>query len=143
LDDTAHVTDLAQVPHLRARFTTALQAAGVDGDELQGWALVFTELVNNALEHGCRMPGDIVSVRWWGDPAQVGVQVTETCTNGLTSSDFEGADCDGFAETGRGAGLFLIRAWVDAVDVGPGPHGGTQIRIVRRRAGAEQQGTQL
>lgn len=143
MDEPAYVTELSQVPNLRARFVTDLERSGLDVDEVQGWALVFTELVNNALEHGCRAPGDIVTVRWSPAPSEVAVQVLETCTNGLTKADFECADCDGFAETGRGAGLFLIRAWVDAVDVEPGPHGGTQIRIARRRGAVERRGTQL
>lgn len=142
MDDDAHVNDLAQVPNLRARFVSSLEGAGIGGDELHGWALAFTELVNNALEHGCRRAGDTVAVRWWGDRGQVGVAVTETCPDGLTAGDFESADCDAFADTGRGAGLFLIRAFVDEIQVLPAAHGGTEIRIVRRRETAAHGGTE-
>jgi len=133
LDDTVFVNELAQVPDLRARFVNALERSGVDGDELQGWTLVFTELVNNAIEHGCLRPGDLVSVQWETVDSEVAVSVRDPGPCELSVQDFDEATCDGFAETGRGAGLFLIRAFVDRVQVGPGPDGGTEIRVVKTR----------
>jgi anti-sigma regulatory factor (Ser/Thr protein kinase) len=141
LDDTVFVNELAQVPDLRARFVGALERSGIDGDELQGWTLVFTELVNNAIEHGCLRAGDVVSVQWETVDSEVSVSVRDPGPCELSVQDFDEATCDGFAETGRGAGLFLIRAFVDRVQVGPGPGGGTEIRVAKRRgAGGETGG---
>ena len=142
MDDIAFVNELAQVPPLRARFVAELEGAGVDGDELQGWALIFTELVNNAIAHGISNPGDEVTVRWWQAERRVAVSVVDPSDSGLTKQHFDDADCDAFSETGRGAGLFLIRAWVHDLDVLRPPSGGTEIRIERRREGPDQQGTE-
>lgn len=127
------VNELARVPQLRESFVADLASLGLDGDECDGWALAFTELVNNAVEHGCRFPDDVVGVRWWGDPSVVWMSVTETNDHGLTAADFDSATCDDFAETGRGAGLFLIRAFADEIQVNRGPDGGVEIRIAKFR----------
>ena len=133
VDNSAIVNRLEQVPPLRERFLASLGAAGVFGDELDGWALAFTELVNNAVEHGLGRAGDVIAVRWTSDIDHVCVAVVESVDNGLTESDFSDADCADFAETGRGAGLFLIRCWAHEVRVQPTDVGGTEIRIIRRR----------
>ena len=51
----------------------------------------------------------------------------------LTADDFKDSDASEFSETGRGAGLFLIRALSDEIDVTPAPTGGTTVRIVKHR----------
>lgn len=140
--DSARASELAHVPDLRARFGAALARAGVDGDEAQEWALTFTELVNNSVEHGCVRPGDVVSVRWWVSATAVRVRVNDPGACSLTNADFENATCDGFADSGRGAGLFLIRALVDDVAVRSGPDGGTEIEVQRLR-GARARRTEL
>ncbi|MCE9638036.1 MAG: ATP-binding protein [Planctomycetes bacterium] len=137
MDHALSVCELADVPLLRARFMSELGVAGISGDELGGWALAFTELVNNSVEHGCKNPGDVVSVRWTCDESSIVVVVADPGEAGVSGADFDEATCDGFAETGRGAGLFLIRAWVDDVQVRsdetPGGAARTEIRIERRR----------
>jgi anti-sigma regulatory factor (Ser/Thr protein kinase) len=130
---TSHLQDLQQVPALRSRFQGDLLAGGLGGDELDGWNLIFTELVNNAIEHGCRSPGDAVGVAWGVSEACVTLAVVEPGECKITERDFDSADADGFAENGRGAGLFLIRAFVDVIRVSPAD-GGTEIRITRMRA---------
>jgi anti-sigma regulatory factor (Ser/Thr protein kinase) len=139
LDHVTFVSDLSQVPDLRARFTADLQGRGVEGDELDGWALCFTEAVNNGVEHGCRCPGDRVCVGWSVDHGQVVVSVANPGDEALCDADFETATIDDFVDSGRGAGLFLIRAWADEVKV---RHDGslTEVRITRRRASAASPG---
>lgn len=137
MEEALSVCELAQVPLLRARFTSSLEAAGVGGDELQGWALTFTEAVNNSVEHGCKNPGDEVAVRWRCDAVAVVVVVRDPGESGMTTQDFDDATCEGFGETGRGAGLFLIRAWADEVHVSSGTdergNAFTETRIERKR----------
>ena len=120
----------------------SLEQAGLRGDELQGWALAFTELVNNAVEHACRQHGDVVQVRWWHEVDRIGASVIDPGECSITENDFEMATFDGFEDTGRGAGLFLIRAWVDEVRVQPGGAGGTEILIRRRRDDAPASGAE-
>jgi anti-sigma regulatory factor (Ser/Thr protein kinase) len=136
LDDVLTVCELPEVPLARARFVAHLGSIGIEGDELHGWALTFTELVNNAIEHGCSQPGDVIRIRWWQEQGDVVVSVTDPSVGSISAADFDCATCDGFEDTGRGAGLFLIRAWVDEVTVSPGATGGTEVRIRRHRDGA-------
>lgn len=142
-DDSDRVHELAQVPRLRARFVLSLQRASLDGDEVQGWELIFTELVNNAIEHGCLNDGDAVGVRWRIAADAVSVVVSDPGPSNLSVADFDDASCDGFAETGRGAGLFLIRAWADDIQVRRGDAGGTEIEILKRRGPPQTRGTEL
>lgn len=126
------VIGLDEVPALRARFMEDLRTAGVESDEVDGWALAFTELVNNAVEHGCRNPGDRVRVRWTEEHGRIVVNVANPGAPAISEADFDAADCEDFAETGRGAGLFIIRAWVDEVRVHP-RGATTEVSISRRR----------
>jgi anti-sigma regulatory factor (Ser/Thr protein kinase) len=132
LDHVAHVTDLHEVPALRDVFETHLGVRGLDGEVVQGWGLIFTELVNNAVEHGRRGAVDAVRIGWEIRDDDVALVVVEPGDCPLTEKDFDQADAADFAEEGRGAGLFLIRAFVDEIRVQPLVEGGTEIRIVRR-----------
>lgn len=138
MDDFVFISKLAEVPDLRARFVAGLRAAGVAGDELEGWALVLTELVNNAIEHGCLREGDRVRVGWSEVHDRIVVRVSNPGEGCITEEDFDVADCDDFADTGRGAGLFIIRAWADEVRVHA--HGATtEVEVSRRRAGTPRE----
>ena len=63
----------------------------------------------------------------------VALAVVEPGECKITERDFDSADADAFAENGRGAGLFLIRAFVDVIRIRPAEDG-TEIRITRMRA---------
>jgi anti-sigma regulatory factor (Ser/Thr protein kinase) len=127
-----HVSSLHDVRSLREVFDRSLADSGIEGDLLAGWGLIFTELVNNALEHGCTCPTDRVRVAWDSDGSTVELAVVDPGNCPLTERDFDEADPSNFAEEGRGAGLYLIRAFVDEITVRPWPEGGTEIRLVRR-----------
>lgn len=132
MDHVANVTDLHEVPPLRDVFDAHLGIRGLDGDVIQGWGLIFTELVNNAVEHGRRGVLDPIRIGWEIREDAVELVVVEPGDCPLTEKDFDQADAADFAEEGRGAGLFLIRAFVDEIRVQPLVEGGTEIRIVRR-----------
>jgi anti-sigma regulatory factor (Ser/Thr protein kinase) len=127
--------DLAEVPRLRDEFAQACKLAGVDEDTMQKAMLVLTELLNNAIEHGCKCPTDCVSGWWRISPDEI---VTEATDPGevLTKADFTESDPTDFAETGRGAGLFLVQALVDDLQVERAGSGGTTVRVVIRRQAA-------
>jgi anti-sigma regulatory factor (Ser/Thr protein kinase) len=125
--------DLSEVPALRDQFVRACVAASVAEEEMQGAMLVLTELLNNAVEHGCKCPTDTVEGWWRITDAEIEIQVTDPGEI-LTQDDFTNSAPTEFAESGRGAGLFLVQAIADEVDVKRAPAGGTTIRVVKRRA---------
>jgi len=125
--------DLAEVPAVRDLFVRACTEAGLADEEMQGQMLVFTELVNNAIEHGCKKPGDVVKGFFKISPNQIEMTVTDPGER-LTADDFTQSDASEFSETGRGAGLFLIKALSDEIDVTPALEGGTTVRIVKHRS---------
>jgi serine/threonine-protein kinase RsbW len=124
--------DLAEVPPLRERFERECSAAGVDDEDKQSSVLAFTELVNNSIEHGCSRATDVVE--GWYRITEIAIECEVTDPGEvLTLDDFNNADASAFVENGRGAGLLLIRAMSDEVDVRPSPGGGTTVRILKRR----------
>jgi len=125
--------DLAEVPQYREHFVEACVRACVNGDELDAWKLVFTELVCNAIEHGCGTPGDSVQIAYEITKAIVSVDVVDPgdCRPELETL-FDRTETD-FSETGRGAGLILIRHFTDEISVRPNDSGGTRVRVVRYR----------
>lgn len=126
--------DLEQVPALRGLFERACCDAGVCEDEREAMKLVFTELVNNAIEHGCTRPSDMVEVWFRIGDAEVEIEVSDP-SDALTQEDFSASGATGFSDTGRGAGLFLVQALSDEVKVRAGDRGGTTVRVVKRRGG--------
>jgi anti-sigma regulatory factor (Ser/Thr protein kinase) len=126
-------SDLGEVPGLREQFVVTISGGGIGGDELDAWKLVFTELVCNAIEHGCAEPGDMVKVRWEIVTDVVELEVTDPgdCHGNLEEL-FEREETD-FSETGRGAGLILVRHFMDEIDVSPVDGGGTRICARRFR----------
>ena len=125
--------DLGEVPDLREHFVRAVGSQGIAGDQLDAWKLVFTELVCNAIEHGCAQPGDSVRVCWVVHPEHVELEVTDPgdC-HGSLEELFDRQQTD-FSETGRGAGLILVRHFMDEIEVKPVDGGGTRIRARRYR----------
>ena len=124
---------LAEVPPMRARFMAELVVAEVASNERDVWGLVFTELVNNAVEHGSVDEDARVSAAWSVTATDVRLIVTDQggFDPGLRARfDREVTD---FAETGRGVGLILVREFMDDIDVSPGAEGGTRVAVRRLR----------
>ena len=122
--------DLTEVPALREKFNRACASSGVPQDIWEGQSLVITELVNNAIEHGCCLPTHTVECSFRITADDILIEVTDP-SGDLTQEDFDNADAAGFADSGRGAGLFLIKQLTDDVNVQSGPNGGTTIRTVK------------
>lgn len=132
--------DLAEVPQYREHFVDACVRSGINGDELDAWKLVFTELVCNAIEHGCVNPGDSVQIAYEITAAIVAVDVRDPgeCIPELETL-FDRTETD-FSETGRGAGLILIRHFTDEIAVSPEGERGTHVRVVRYRVRDDEGG---
>jgi anti-sigma regulatory factor (Ser/Thr protein kinase) len=128
--------DIQAVPDHRERFVEWLALNGVGGDELNALRLIFDELVNNSVEHGCQNPGDEVAVETRVNESMVEVSVRDPGDGELTADIFPCGPNGQFEESGRGAGLILVRAFTDEIYVERIPAGGTRIRAVKYRAGA-------
>jgi anti-sigma regulatory factor (Ser/Thr protein kinase) len=126
------LNDLTEVPPLRERFARACDVCGVFEEDKQAMMLAFTELVNNAIEHGCRSPDDCVEGWYRITESDIEIEVSDR-GEALSAEDFANSDPTDFAETGRGAGLFLIQAVTDEIRVTPAEAGGTTVRIVKHR----------
>jgi len=126
-------SDLADVPQLREHFVAACMRASISGDELDAWKLVFTELTCNAIEHGCMCAGDSVEIAYEITATSVSIEVVDPgeCRPEFVSL-FDRTETD-FSETGRGAGLILIRHFTDEIHVRPVEPVGTQVRVLRYR----------
>jgi serine phosphatase RsbU (regulator of sigma subunit)/anti-sigma regulatory factor (Ser/Thr protein kinase) len=108
--------DVKQISAVRDRFIDFLLSLGLDDIEKHNWKLVFTELVNNAIEHGCDNNVDSeIYVRWWSvhdavwlltqDP---GKGPPEDLALNPTLPD------DPLSEGGRG--LFIVHHFADSFD---------------------------
>jgi anti-sigma regulatory factor (Ser/Thr protein kinase) len=126
------VNDLAEVPPLRERFAGDCDLCGVLEEDKQAMMLAFTELVNNAIEHGCCAPDDYVEGWYSITKNDIEIEVSDR-GEVLSEEDFKNSDPTDFAETGRGAGLFLIQAVTDEIRVSPGASGGTTVRVIKHR----------
>jgi anti-sigma regulatory factor (Ser/Thr protein kinase) len=124
--------DLGEVPALRELFERACLDAGLGEEEREGSKLVITELLNNAIEHGCSCDADHVEGWYRITAASIEIEVTDP-SGCLTEDDFRNSDASGFAENGRGAGLFLVQALTDQVTVRRADGGGTTVHIVKYR----------
>ncbi|MGZ0655068.1 SpoIIE family protein phosphatase [Coraliomargarita sp. W4R53] len=108
--------DVKQISTVRERFIEFLLTLGLDDSEKGGWKLAFTELVNNAIEHGCNNNPELeIYVRWWSANNSVWL-LTQDMGDGppdeiaLNPSLPE----DPLSEGGRG--LFIIHQFADNFD---------------------------
>ena len=124
--------DLSEVPGVREHFEAACRAGGVVADELEAWKLVFTELVCNAIEHGCETPTDCVDISYAINATQLELRVTDPGEFAPELRHLFDRKTTNFTETGRGAGLILVREFTDKIDVVK-VLGGTQICVTKYR----------
>lgn len=107
--------DVKQIASIRASFIDFLLSLGIDDTEKEGWKLIFTEAVNNAIEHGSKNDSEkIVSIRWWSTQTSVYVETQDQGT-GPDPSTAENPKLpdDPLAESGRG--LFIMDNFADKI----------------------------
>lgn len=110
--NTLHA-DMKCIEPIRSRFIEFLLSLGIDDTEKEGWKLVFTEAVNNAIEHGSdNNPEKIIKIRWWSTQSSVYVE-TQDQGSGPDRSKAEKPTLpeDPLAESGRG--LFIMHSFAD------------------------------
>lgn len=124
-------TDLVFVRPARKMVEALLQAQGWDEDAVEEVALVATELVQNAIEHGSRADGtEIADLCVRLHPGAVEMEVTDPGT---------GKDLGALLErdvtrpvpldSPRGRGLFLINRLASRLERARAPGGGAVVRV--------------
>jgi stage II sporulation protein AB (anti-sigma F factor) len=91
--------------------------AEYDEDETESIALVATELLNNAIEHGARSPDEEIELT---------MRVTADMFTFVVVDPGRGGEK--FART-RGRGLFLIKNYMDELEISYDPARGTRLAV--------------
>jgi serine phosphatase RsbU (regulator of sigma subunit)/anti-sigma regulatory factor (Ser/Thr protein kinase) len=105
--------DAKRIEPIRARFIEFLLSLGIDDTEKEGWKLVFTEAVNNAIEHGSQNdPQKKITICWWSTRTSVYIE-TQDQGKGPDRSRTEAPALpeDPLSESGRG--LFIMDNFAD------------------------------
>ena len=105
--------DAKQVGPIRARFIEFLLSLGIDDTEKEGWKLVFTEAVNNAIEHGSKNdPEKTVTICWWSTKTSVYIETQDQGKGpNVSKTEAPALPEDPLSESGRG--LFIIDNFAD------------------------------
>ncbi|MCC5840251.1 MAG: SpoIIE family protein phosphatase [Opitutales bacterium] len=115
--------DLREIGPLRERFVRFLESLRLQNQEIEGWKLIFTELLANAINHGAQGRKEAVLLAvWWSEGSSVFVETADP-GEGPDPACAAEADLpeDPLSEGGRG--LFLIRSFVDGWEHWRGPSG--------------------
>jgi anti-sigma regulatory factor (Ser/Thr protein kinase) len=109
--------------------------ARYDEEEAESLSLVTTELLNNSIEHGAKGPDDEIDVTLQVTPALFRFEVVDPGRGGpqFAASALKRAGERPDLEQSRGRGLFLIRSFVDRLDVTWDPARGTRILVSKSR----------
>ena len=114
---------------------------GFDEDTLHWISIALRESVANAMKHGNKGDeGKRVAVEFMASPADHPSELVI-----LVRDQGDGFDpsnvADPLAEENRlkssGRGIFLMRSFMDEVDLRRAPDGGMEVRMVKRRPAAE------
>ena len=129
---------------VRGLARSTCEARGMDEEQMQEVLLVLTEVVNNAIEHveGCG-PGGYheVDVQFGITPGAkeglVVARIVDEGEGGIGQQDFDLASTPDLGND-RGRGLFLVRAYVDVLQVCGIRGVGTEVRFSKKvRLGVE------
>jgi serine/threonine-protein kinase RsbW len=115
------------------RLEELLAAAGIDPSTIADIAISVSELVNNAIVHGNKSdPAKTVTVHIRISEREVRVTVTDQGKGFVPEAVPNPIDDDNLLrEVGRG--LFIVKNFVDDVNVTLLPAGGTRVEIMKRR----------
>jgi serine/threonine-protein kinase RsbW len=109
-----------------------LSQAGIDDSIVADIAISVSELVNNAIIHGNRFnKNKQVEIRFTIKKSEVRISV-EDQGDGFDFNDLPDpvADENLLREVGRG--LFIVKSFVDEVDVKPVSSGGIKVQILKK-----------
>lgn len=123
--------NVREIGPARDRFLSFLQDLALDGTEIEGWKLVFSEMLANAIQHGAGGDGkQIVRVAWWTEDSTLFVEVRDP-GDGPGDGVLENPSLpeDPLHEGGRG--LFIIRSFIDSWQYSRGSEGFC-LRVLKR-----------
>jgi anti-sigma regulatory factor (Ser/Thr protein kinase) len=120
---------------LRHFLTSLCEVAKYDEEETEGLALVVTEILNNAIEHGCSGPSDEIQLSLTVEPKEFRFEVFDAGCGGqeFANGALELARKMPNLEEPRGRGLFLIQSYMDVFDVHYDSKSGTRVLISKSR----------
>ncbi|WP_269539097.1 ATP-binding SpoIIE family protein phosphatase [Cerasicoccus fimbriatus] len=109
-------------PLARQKFVTFLESCELPTDEINGWKLIFTELLTNAIVHGAKEnPAAEIMVEWSLTRSVVRLSIQDPGTGPATARGEGNLPEDIEQENGRGR--FLIKSFVDSLQEWHGPSG--------------------
>ena len=131
----AFTADFEFVRPLRHFLTSLCEVAEYDDEETESLALVVTEILNNAIEHGCSRSSDEIRLSLSVKPDAFRIEVSDAGCGGQEFADgaLELAQQMPTLEEPRGRGLFLIRSYMDVFDVSYDGKSGTRVLISKSR----------
>ena len=131
----AFAANFELVRPLRHFLTSLCEIAKYSEEETEGFALVVTEILNNAIEHGCSKPEDEVHISLTVKPEAFRFEVFDKGCGGQGFADGALALAKQMPnlEEPRGRGLFLIRSYMDVFDVSYDSGSGTRVFISKSR----------
>ena len=131
----AFAANFELVRPLRHFLTSLCEIANYTEEEIEGLALVVTEILNNAIEHGCSNPKDEVHLSLTVKPGAFCFEVFDAGCGGQGFADGALALAKQMPnlEEPRGRGLFLIRSYMDVFEVSYDSESGTRVFISKSR----------
>lgn len=128
IDIPSSTTYLADVDrYLEEKFITA----GIDESVVTDIAISVSELVNNAIIHGNKLDGSkVVSIRFSLSNSELRVTVCDQ-GKGFDAENVEDPVDDDNLLREVGRGLFIVKNFVNEVNVSAAPSGGTCVEIVK------------
>jgi serine/threonine-protein kinase RsbW len=123
---TDYLADVDQ--YLEEKFSSA----GIDASVITDLAISVSELVNNAINHGNRSDASKeVDIRFAMSPSELRIVVCDQGTGFNIDRVDDPIDDDNLLrEVGRG--IFIVRNFVDEINVSRSPSGGSCVEIVKK-----------
>ena len=107
-----------------------LSRAGIDESVVTDIAISVSELVNNAIVHGNRLNSEKqVEIRLTLKKSELRISVQDQ-GDGFSPDDLPDPIADENLLNEVGRGLFIVKNFVDEVNVAPAPSGGTRVEIL-------------
>ena len=132
LSFSANMQYVRPVRHFIQSLCKVAEYSEEETEEIQ---LVATEILNNSIEHGSDGPNDEIGVMMRVTESEFRFEVTDPGKGGSVFADgaLERADQMPDLEAPRGRGLYLIKRFMDDLDVSWDPDGGTRTVVCKTR----------